>query len=144
MDLFTPGSGEQVHDHNGGIQPSGLFWTVPLPDHTFTSWGDGRHVILKAKDVPVIDTFQFGGPFMAPATVSFDIRWDALGPTLPYGAGAAVAPTDPAAFLGQFALAGSTGTFSGTQLGFRFRSDGGVSSERGFAQVGHERNGAFL
>jgi hypothetical protein len=32
---------------------------------------------------------------------------------------------------------------SGAELGFSFRSDPGVSSDRGFADVGRERNGVF-
>ena len=40
----------------------------------------GRRAILEAKDVPVIDTFQFAGPFLVPSTVSFRIVWEATGP----------------------------------------------------------------
>ena len=42
MDLFEPGSGSQVHDYNGGIQPSGLFWIVELPDSAFRVSRDGK------------------------------------------------------------------------------------------------------
>jgi hypothetical protein len=50
--------------------------------------------------VPVLDQFQFLGPNLVPAT-------------------------DPAAFLGQFARARAVGSFSGTELGFRFQSEPG-------------------
>lgn len=53
------------------------------------------------------------------------------------------APTDPAAFAGDFAAARSTGWFSGSELGFAFRS-GEAGTDRGFAQLGRERNGALL
>jgi hypothetical protein len=133
-----------VHDYNGGIQPSGLFWTVELPNHPVMSWEGGRHAIVRAANVPVIDSFQFFGPNEVPASVSFEIRWDATGPALDLGSGGSVDPTDPAAFLGQFAAATSTGSFSGTGLGFSFRGSGSASADSGYAQIGRERNGEFL
>jgi hypothetical protein len=54
----------------------------------------------------------------------------------------AVDPTDPAAFLGRFAPARSTGVFSGFEVGFSFTGQG--DSDRGYAQLGPERNGTFL
>jgi hypothetical protein len=59
--------------------------------------------------VPVIDTFQFGGSFLVPATVSFKVKWEATGPSRKLGSGKAVPPTDLAAFRGTFAPARSTG-----------------------------------
>jgi hypothetical protein len=50
--------------------------------------------------------------------------------------------TDPAAFLGRFATARSTGTFSGSEVGFSFTGRG--DTDRGYAQFGPERNGIFL
>jgi hypothetical protein len=132
-----------VHDYNGGIQPSGLFWIVELPDNAFRVSRDGREAILKAKDVSVLDSFQFGGPISVPATVSFTVRWTATGAPQRRGRGAAVPATDPAAFLGSFATARSTGSFSGSQLGFSFRS-ASATTDRGYAQFGRERNGSFL
>ena len=139
-----PGSGAQVHDFNGGILPSGLFWLVELPATAFTFTGNGRLALLRANDVPVIDSFQFFGTDVVPAVVSFDLRWDATGPAVPRGQGRKVAPTDRAAFLGEFAPARATGSCSGSELGFAFRSNPGVSSDRGYAEVGRERNGVFL
>jgi hypothetical protein len=46
----------QVHDFNGGIQPSGLFWIVQVPD-------DALKIELTAKfhveNASAIDDFQF-------------------------------------------------------------------------------------
>ena len=50
--------------------------------------------------------------------------------------------SDPAAFLGRFADARSTGSFSGSEVGFSFKGRG--DTDRGFAQLGPERNGTFL
>jgi hypothetical protein len=102
------------------------------------------HARLRAKDVPVIDSFQFGSPNSTPATVDFDLRWDAVGPAEDLGKGTGVDPTDPAAFLGRFAPARAVGRFSASEISFRFRSDPGASSDQGYAQIGTERNGSFL
>ena len=105
---------------------------------------NGRRASVEVKDVPVIDTFQFANAFLVPSTVSFKIEWEATGPPEQLGSGNAVPPTDPAAFLGTFAPARSTGQFSGAELGFSFASKGGASTDFGYAEIGTERNGVFL
>ena len=95
--------------------------------------------------MPVIDTFQFANVFNVPSTVSFKIEWEAIGPPVQLGSGNAVPATDPAAFLGMFAPARSTGQFSGAEIGFRFVSKRRASTDPlGYAQLGTERNGVFL
>jgi hypothetical protein len=74
--------------------------------------------------------------------VSFGVEWNATGPRTRLGSGDAVAPTSPAAFLGTFREARAEARFSGSEIGFSFR--GRADSERGFAEVGRERNGVFL
>jgi hypothetical protein len=143
VDLFEHGSGSQVHDFNGGRLASGLFWTVPVPGDALRVSRDGRRAVLRAQDVPVLDSFTFGGANQTPATVSFRVEWRATEPAQPRGKGNAVAPTDPSAFLGELAVASSTGRFSGSEFGFAFRSEE-ASTDRGFAQLGRERNGALL
>jgi hypothetical protein len=96
------------------------------------------------RDLPVIDTFHFAGAFLVPSTVSFQIDFEATGPAEQLGSGDAVPPTDPAAFLGTFAPARSTGWFSGAELGFSFASKRAASTDRGYAEIGTERNGVFL
>jgi hypothetical protein len=115
---------------------------VELPRHAFRMSHDGRRASLEAEDVCVLDSFQFGGPVNVPATVSFTVRWEATGPRQRRGKGADVPPTDPAAFLGRFAFARSTGLFSGSQVGFSFTARG--DTDRTFAELGPERNGVFL
>jgi hypothetical protein len=123
---------------------SGLFWTVELPHGAFRISPSARRAIFEVKDLPVIDTFQFANVFSVPATVSFKIEWEANGPPAELGSGNAVPPTDPAAFLGTFAPARSTGQFSGDELGFSFVSKGRATTDLGYAQIGTERNGVFL
>jgi hypothetical protein len=115
---------------------------VELPRDAFTVSHDGRRASLEATDVCVLDSFQFGGPVNVPATVSFKIRWEASGPRERRGKGSDVPPTDPAAFLGRFAFARSTGSFSGSQVGFSFTGRGDTDDT--FAELGPERNGVFL
>jgi hypothetical protein len=115
---------------------------VELPDDAFRVSHDGRRASLEAEDVCVLDSFQFGGPVNVPAKVSFKIRWQATGPRERRGKGSAVPATDPAAFRGHFAFARSTGSFSGSELGFSFKGRGDTDGT--FAELGSERNGVFL
>jgi hypothetical protein len=141
----VPGAGTQVHDNNGGIPTSGLFWTVQLPNDAFHMNRDGTVATLRAENVPLIDNFVFLGPSEIPSTVSLNVRWQATAPRANRGKGKTVPPTDMGAFLGEFAPARSTARFSGRELGFRFKTDPGASSDpAGFAEMGSERNGAFM
>jgi hypothetical protein len=117
---------------------------VELPGDAFRVSHDGRRATLEAEDVCVLDSFQFLGPTNVAATVSCKVRWEATGPREPRGRGSAVPPTDPAAFLGRFAPARATGSFSGSEVGFSFRSNPGADTDDTFAELGPERNGVFL
>ena len=100
--------------------------------------------MLDAEDLEVADSFTFGSGLATPARVSMHVEWRATGPTVTRDQGTEVPKTDPAAFLGELAVAESTAEFAGSEFGFSFRSDPGVSTERGFAEIGRERNGIFL
>jgi hypothetical protein len=104
----------------------------------------GRRAVLHAEDVAVVDSFQFGGPLVTPATVSLHAAWRATAPPVRRGRGRAVPPDDPAAFLGDIAVARSTASFTGSEFGFAFRSNPDVTTDRTYSQMGRERNGAFL
>jgi hypothetical protein len=143
----VPGTGTpatQVHDFNGGILASGLFWTVPADERNLWVSRSGRRAVLEMHDVPVIDSFQFFGPNQIPASVSFRIEWRATGPFVPRGKGAAVPATDIAAFLGDIAPARSTISAGAEEWGFAFRSDRASTDGGGYAQLGRTRNGVFL
>lgn len=134
-----------MHDFNGGILPSGLFWTLDVRKSAVDFKMNNRRAVLHVKNLPVIDSFQFFGPSDTPALVDFRAEWEATGPAVPRGQGDAVDPTDPAAFLGQIAPAVSTASFSGEEIGFEFESNKGAStSPQGWAQLGTERNGVFV
>lgn len=141
-----PGSGTpaaQVHDFNGGILASGLFWTVPGDDRHVQLSRDGRRAVLEMHDVPVIDSFQFFGPNQIAASISLRVEWRASGPFAPRGSGTKVPEKDMAAFLGDIARARSTAWFAGDEWGLEFRSER-ADTARGYAQMGRTRNGAFL
>ena len=134
-----------MHDFNGGILPSGLFWTLDVRKSAIDFKMNNRRAVLHVRRLPVIDTFQFFGPSDTPALVDFRVEWEATGPAVERGMGAAVDPTDPGAFLGEFAPAVSSGSFSGEEIGFEFETRRDASSSsRGYAHLGTERNGAFL
>jgi hypothetical protein len=122
-----------------------FFWTLPVDRHALRTRRDGRRAVIEFRDLPVLDSFQFFGPNQTPASISFRIEWTASGAFADRGSGAEVPATDPAAFRGRIAEAGSTARFWGSEYGFRFRSDPGVTTQgRGFAMLGRTRNGRFL
>ena len=145
MDLYEPSSGSHVLDLNGGILASGFFWTLPVDELRFSD--DGRHAVLEVKNKGVIDSFAFGNPAFlegTPGVVSLRVEWRATEPPRERGKGKTVGPKDPGAFLARFAVAESTAEITGSEFGFSFRSDPGVSTARTFAELGRERNGSFL
>jgi len=87
---------------------------------------------------------MFGGPTNLPASVSWSMEWYATGTFAHRGSGRSVGAIEPAAFSGSFAPARATGSFSGRELGFTFKSDPGASTDLGYAEVGFETNGSFL
>jgi hypothetical protein len=143
VDLFEPGSGSQVHDFNGGILASGLFWTLPVPDDALWISQSGRRAVLEVDDLAVIDSFQFFGPNQTPASISCRVEWRATDAFVRRGNEDPELPTDPDAFVGDIARARSTGFFEGSEFGFAFEARGDTDP-RGYAQMGRERNGVFL
>ena len=144
-----------MHDFNGGIAPSGLFWTVRIPDSDLSISKDGKTAHVHVEDIAVVDDLQALSGIGIPATVSFDITWTAQGARHHYiPKKEDLEPNDvyiPVAFDGKFREAVATGTFSGSNdEGFSFSgtaSSAEVSSVlglAGFAEVGVEQNGSFL
>ena len=147
MDLFEPGTGftTQLHDYNPGVAPSGLVWTVQIQDSMFQGGGDSASVTLA--NLPLMDSFQFGGTDQVPGTVSFHITWVANGDMRHLRPGSS-APTDPTNLSAQFRDALATGTFSGQSVtmpnGVTFTFSGDGSSATTWGEMGTERNGWFL
>ena len=143
MDLFEPSSGSQVHDNNAGILPSGLFWTAGLAKGSVKFSADRRK--LKASvDAAAIDTFVILGPNATPSEVRYNVELTAIGDRVRRGKGKTVPPTDPGAFIGGFFDARGVGHYSGKEIGFAFETNGAVTTEVTWAELGDERNGVFL
>jgi hypothetical protein len=113
----------QIHDFNGGVAPSGRFWTVPIPEDSVVVSPDGRQLTVVVQDLPLENDILRPVPNTVPATASFRIEWNGKKAQKRRGKGLEVAPTDPAAFLGRFRKAKATGIFSGAFEGFSFQSD---------------------
>jgi hypothetical protein len=152
IELYDPGSGSQLHDVNGGIAPSGLCWTIRVPDGALQVSENLKEATLHVENASVVDDLQrFGGANIS-STVSLDVTWTTVGPQRRHKAGSAE-PTDPTNFDGKFRIAVATGTVSGSNAnGFRFTTVGIASTEAvslvfgmpGWAEMGIERNGSFL
>ena len=142
-----PGSGApaaQVRDFNGGILGLEGCSGPCRPTTTDLQLSrDARRAVLELRDVPVLDSFQFFGPNQVPASISMRVEWRASGPFAQRGSGAKVPEDDMAAFQGDIAPARSTASFGGEEWGFEFRSER-ADTDRGYAQMGRTRNGAFL
>jgi hypothetical protein len=140
VDLFEPGSGSRAHDFTGGVQPSGLVWTVPIPDQAIVVTRGGKRLDVDVRDVAVVDAT----PAEMPATVSFRMTWRGHGRPRRLGRGSAVGPSDAAAFLGRFFRARATGTFSGAAGTFAFQSSARRPARSVFAELGTEQTGRLL
>jgi hypothetical protein len=131
-----------LHDFNGGVAPSGLFWTVRLDDGAVVPSRNGRRLEIDARDVAVLDDTPTG---RMSAVVSFEMRWKAAGGRRRLGRPRTALPPDPAAFSGRlFVGAHARGVFSGASGGFTFQSDPARPARSTFAELGNERNGLFL
>jgi hypothetical protein len=121
-----------------------LFWTLDMSRASLNFSMADRRATLRVRDLAVIDTFQFFGPNDTPGMIDMRVEWQATGAAVARGSGTQVAPTDPAAFLGEIAPAVSTATFAGDEIGFAFESNTASTSPRGYAQIGRHRNGVYL
>lgn len=141
MDLYEPGSGltNQIHDFNASIAPSGLFWTIPIPDSALNA--NVRRARMHMDDVDIVDSFVFGGTTEIPASVTFDLTWTANSKVRHLRPGSDD-PLDPTNLAGEFRTADVSGTFSGSNSeGFSFS---GTADQSLYSELGTERNGWFL
>ena len=104
---------------------------------------NGRFAMLNLHQQPLVETFQFGGLLAIPAQVDIQVVWHAIEAPMERGEGTRVDPTDPAAFLGLFAEARSSGHASAIETGFSFKTSR-LTADAFFAEMGEERNGVFL
>jgi hypothetical protein len=133
----------QVHDWEPGIEPSGLFWTIPISDDLIAVKPGSGRARFRARDLAVPDFTSFANaialnPTTDPSHVSFDCRWA--------GGGKRTTIHDT--------TYGFEGTFVDGPASMKFvarRDDTGVTYRSDpedqitvAAAVGHERNGVFF
>ena len=138
----------QAHDYTPGIAPSGLFWTVRVPDEAFTKNDAAGTARMVLTDFPVVDSYQIFSGTEDPATVSFDITWTQTGAPRHLRPGSSD-PLDPTNLAGEFKDAYATGTFAGNSFtafgsGVPFSFSGVATTEFGWGEMGSEQNGSFL
>jgi len=134
-------SGDQIHDFNPGIAPSGLFWTIRIPDESVEVDFDDARATMNLSDMQVKD-FGTGlnsllrGPSVK-SVVSFHIRWS--------GVNERVKTRDKTnRFVGNFIEDTATMAWSARRKDFKFVSDPANTSTTIFAEIGRERNGVFF
>jgi len=130
-----------VHDFEPGIAPSGLFWTIPIPDSAIVR--RGNTLTFKMTDAPTPDFFVFLGDHPVSGTVSFTVTWTATS-TVHHLTPGSSDPTDPTNFAAEFRDAAPSATFSGSNAdGFSFSGSAGPDGNL-FSEFGHEQNGSFV
>jgi hypothetical protein len=144
VDVFEPGPGAPIlHDLNPGILPSGLFWTIEIPEESIkVNFGKGR-ASMEALDVPILDYGSgdplFGDPISS-GHVSFKVTWSGVNERLK------IRNTDPiyGGFAGTFIRNTAQMEWTATAGDFTFVSAPLATSSSSFAEIGHERNGIFF
>jgi len=144
----------QIHDISPGIAPSGLFWTVRIPD----GWvhvdaddlDDGAHYRIEklhlldyGKLANSLPAFLPPGTAQTPpdaAVASFDMHWMGnTGPTTATDSG-------PNQFSFEGIMTHATMSWSATvpSQHFKFHSAAASTSHETFAELVNERNGSFF
>ena len=137
--MFEPGPGDILHDLNPGILPSGLFWTIEIPEESIqVSLGKGR-ASMEADDVPILDDIYVDGQ-PTPGFVSFTVVWSGANERLN------IRNDDPVygGFTGTFIRNTAQMEWTATVGDFTFVSAPLATSSSLFAEIGHERNGIFF
>ena len=138
-----------MHDFNGGIRPSGLFWVVQVPDDAVKITEDT--VTISLMNVAVVDQIAFPGNIFLgstgfPATLTLNMTFQKQGrprnvrPT-------SASPISPFSWAGEMSDATYHGTFSVAYNDGKFSATGdfgSTASEQIFAEMGKERNGSFV
>ena len=142
MGQVVPGNfSNQIHDFNPGVAPSGLFWTIRVPDDSVEVDLDDARASIKLSDVEVRDFFSIpnfltGGPSV-PANVSFHILWSGVKQRVHLH-------DNQKQFDAQLIVNTATMAWSARTQDFKFKSDPANTSTTIFAAIGHERNGVFF
>jgi hypothetical protein len=136
---------QQFHDFEPGIEPSGVFWTIPFPVGAMSAAPGAGTARLLGESVALDDYHDFFNaiaqdpdPPPRPSRVSFDVRW--------LGGGDRMTVRDADfGFVGNFVAGDATIDFScsndDSPVVYTCVADGQSTVSAG---VGHERNGVFF
>jgi hypothetical protein len=144
----------QIHDMSPGIAPSGLFWTVRIPDNWVQVEADDLNegARYRINNLHLKDYRQLANSlpaFLPPGTAqtppdasvaSFDMHWKGnLGRAMATDSG-------PNQFTYDGIFTHATMSWSASVPGkhFKFKSDAASTSHETFAQLVNERNGSFF
>jgi hypothetical protein len=126
---------------NPGVAPSGLFWTMALPESVDVNLGKGSAIMrgtgLVMPDFGDFGNSLFGGKPTTPASVSFNVRWGGVGQRMN------VVNTDDG-HRGEFVLNSAQMEWTAVVGDYEFVSAPMSTSKSDFAEIGHEQNGAFF
>jgi hypothetical protein len=133
--------GAQLHDFNAGIAPSGLFWTIRIPDHAVKVDLKSGTATYQLDGVRVVDNYNIalalaGGPGV-PAVGSFEARWKVKGPVRKVR-------DEANTFVGDFRDGTATMRWEAHTANASFVSDPANTSSTVIAMMGRERNGKFF
>jgi len=147
IDPLAPTTHQQ-HDFNSGIAPSGLLWTVRLPDDRVEVDADDLDdgASMRVKELSVGDYGTLANSLFThtyppeAAVVSLVLRWTGnTGPTSATDAG-----TNRFNFKGIFTHATLSWSAIVPSMNFAFRSDPARTSHETFAELVTEQNGVFF
>lgn len=136
---LDPKTSKQIDDFNPGITPSGLFWTIPIPNDALSvdlNAGKARmHVRnVAVKHYPSILSSLQGGPSVE-ATASFTVQWQNRTQVRDATQKFSVSVVQTSATVAWSAR---------TADGVHYQTDPASTSKSYFADLGQERNGVFF
>lgn len=145
MDVFKgAGGSQQVHDYNPG-EENGLFWTVPIPDHSVHADVEDGTATLALTNFSIDDYGNVGnaisgGSEIGTALLSLEVRWRR--PTERFSF---VNPSLPTPFRARGVKTGATMSFSAVEtIGGVTHGVSGAANAADFGMVAAERNGVFF
>jgi hypothetical protein len=132
----------QIHDYNPGVEASGLFWTIRIPDGAVGVDSRVTTARYALDDVALGDYVNVwmalaGQPPTGTVRASFDARWQATGKPFKFS-------DSSNKFTGIYRMAHSTIAWKSIGSGFSFQSDPASTSKTTFSAIGSERNGMFF
>jgi hypothetical protein len=143
MDLYVGqvAPANQIHDFNPGTTPSGLFWTIRIPDDSVHIELDAAEASMRIGDLDVEDYHTLKNAILdgpsVPAAVSLAIKWSGVIQRVEE-----MSATET--YRGHFIHDKATIAWTAHEQGFRFVSDAAETSTTTFAEIGRERNGVFF